>query len=66
MRERFERSLMIIVQHSKNYSPKLFVKDNSVTIHIRNIQTLAIELSKVVNGISPEITSHVFPLKGAL
>ena len=42
------------------------VKDNSVTIHIRNIRTLAFELYKVVNGISPEIMSRVFPLKEAL
>ena len=34
---------------------------NSFTIHERNIQTLAIELFKVVNKISPVLMSQVFP-----
>ena len=41
----------------------LLQKDGSVTIHERNIQTMAIELYKVVNGLSPEILKYVFPLK---
>ena len=42
---------------------KLLDKDNSVTIHERNIQNLAIELYKVLNGFSPEIMSTIFPIK---
>ena len=41
----------------------LLRKDNSFTIHERNVQTLAIELFKVVQGTSPEIMKSVFPLK---
>ena len=34
---------------------ELLTKDKSFTIHHRNIQTLAIEIYKVINNISPEI-----------
>ena len=40
---------------------QLLEKDNSVTIHERNIQTLAFELYKVVNGSATEIMKVVFP-----
>ena len=33
--------------------------------HERNIQTLAIELYKVVNGLSPKSLEEVFPMKKA-
>ena len=33
---------------------ELLEKDNSVSVHYRNIQALAIEMYKVVNGMSPE------------
>ena len=42
---------------------KLLDNDNSFTIHERNIQTLAVEIYKVVNGLSPQIMKLVFPLK---
>ena len=42
---------------------ELLLKNNSVSIHVRNIQLLAVELYKVANGLSPEIMSHVFPFK---
>ena len=44
----------------------LLKRDNSYTIHERNIQTLAIEIFKVVTGISPEIMKKVFPLKSSI
>ena len=37
--------------------------ENSFTIHERNIQNIAIELYKVINGLSPVIMSLVFPIK---
>ena len=37
--------------------------NNSFTIHERNAQALAIEIYKVINGLSPEIMNQVFPLK---
>ena len=42
---------------------QLLKRDGSVTIHIRNIQLLAIEVYKVVNRISPEAMDEIFQLK---
>ena len=58
-----ERSLRIVYDDSKSTFRELLNKDNSFTIHERNIQTLAIELYKVVNELSPQLMSQVFPLK---
>ena len=41
----------------------LLDKDNSFTIHERNIQNLAIELFKVKMGISPKFMNEIFTLK---
>ena len=49
--------------HSSTFNDQL-IKDNSVSIHDRNIQALTIELYKIVNGISLEIMKYVFQLKG--
>ena len=38
-------------------------RDKSFTVHEKNIQTLAIELFRVVKGLSPEIMREVFPVK---
>ena len=40
---------------------ELLETDNSVSVHHRNIQVLATELYKIVNGLSPEIMKEVFP-----
>ena len=40
---------------------ELLLRNNYVSIHVRNIQLLTVELYKVANGLSPEIMSHVFP-----
>ena len=58
-----ERSLRLVYDDNLSSFEELLNKDDSFTIHERNIQTLAIELYKVVNRISPELMSHVFPLK---
>ena len=58
-----ERGLRIVYNDYVSSFDQLLTKDNSVTIHIRNIQTLAIELYKVVKGLSPSIMSEVFILK---
>ena len=58
-----ERSLRIVYDDEVSSFEELRIKDDSFTIHERNIQTLAIELFKVVNGLSPEIMKLVFPLK---
>ena len=39
---------------------KLFEKDDSVTIHHRNIKILAIETYKFFQGLSPPLTNDIF------
>ena len=41
----------------------LLEKDNSVSIHYRNIQAPAIEMYKVATGMSPEIMNEIFQLR---
>ena len=41
----------------------LLEKDNSVSLHHNNIHSLAIEMYKVANGISPEIMKDVFQIR---
>ena len=40
---------------------ELLQKDNSVTVHTRNIQLLAIEIYKVKHKISPYLIREIFP-----
>ena len=61
-----ERALRLVYKDDVSSFSDLLKKDNSFTIHERNIQSLAIELFKVVNRISPKIMEHVFPLKETL
>ena len=58
-----ERALRIVYKDFMSTFAELLSKDNSFTIHERNIQALGIELYKVANGLSPVIMSQVFPLK---
>ena len=58
-----ERALRIVYVDDTSSFEHLLRKDNSFTIHERNVQTLAIELFKIVQGTSPEIMKSVFPLK---
>ena len=58
-----ERSLRIVYKDEFSTFQDLLKKDMDFTIHQRNIQALAIEMYKVVNGLSPKILSDIFPLK---
>ena len=58
-----ERCLRIIYNDKHSNFEELLVKDNSVSIHHNNIHTLAIEMYKVVNGMSPEIMNDIFKLR---
>ena len=53
-----ELCLRIIYNDKHSSFEELLVKDNSVSVHHNNIHTLAIEMYKVVNGISSEIMSE--------
>merc|ERR1712074_69682 len=55
-----ERALRIVYDDYESSFQKLLEISNSFTIHERNIQSLAIEIYKVVNNIAPEIMNLVF------
>lgn len=52
------------ITHNDNTSSydELFKSDNSVSIHILNLQILAVEFYKIANGLSPDIMKDVFSL----
>jgi len=57
------RSLRIVYNDYESTFNELLTTDKSFTVHHRNIQTLAIEIYKVINDISPLIMKEVFVLK---
>ena len=53
-----------IIYNDKQSSFKMLLeKDSSVSIHDRNIQCLATEMYKVINGLSPPVLSNTFTQK---
>ena len=58
-----ERPLLIIYQDYKPSSTDLLAKDNSLTIHHRNLQKLVTEMFKVKVGIEPEILKDIFKIE---
>ena len=59
----YERALRITYGDRSSSFEHLLKKDNSVSIHHRNIQALAIEMFKVKNNIAPEIMKDLFAPK---
>ena len=58
-----ERCLRLIYNDKHSSFEELLEKDNSVSIHHKNIHVLATEMFKVYTKSSPEIMKEVFPLK---
>ena len=58
-----ERALRITYGDRSSSFEDLLKKNNSVSIHHRNIQALAIEMFKVKNNIAPEIMKNLFAPK---
>ena len=55
-----ERALRITFNDKSSSYGELLTKDRSVTIHHRNIRALAIEIYKLMQGISPPLLNEVF------
>ena len=55
-----ERALRLVYEDYITPFNELLIKDNSVTIHHRNIQRVAIEMFKVKNNLCPEIGQSIF------
>ena len=58
-----ERFVRIIYNDKQSSFTELLNKNNSVSIHIRNMQKLAIEMFRFYNGLSPPLMSNMFKLK---
>ena len=59
-----ERCLRITYNDKQSSFIKLLEKYNSMSIHQRNLQILAIEMFRVSNGLSPVLMNDIFELKG--
>ena len=57
-----ERCLLIVYSDNQSTFEELLEKDNTVSVHQGNLQFLATELYKVLNGLSPDLMKDVFPL----
>ena len=60
-----ERALRLVYGDYKSSFAELLEKDNSVTIHQRNLQTLALEVFKIKNDMAPEIMKGLFQVKNS-
>ena len=59
----YERCLRIVHSEKTSFFEKLLEKDGSVTIHTRNLQTLATEMFKVYKNLSPAIIADLFHVR---
>ena len=58
-----ERTLRLAYNDKNSSFRELLERDNSVTIHERNIQVLLTEIFKVKSGAAPEIMTEIFKFK---
>ena len=59
-----KRFLRTVYRDYNSYFKDLLKKDNSVRIHHRNVQSLAVELFKVKENLSNTIICGIFPIRG--
>ena len=55
-----ERALRVVYSDFKSSFEGHLMKDNSFSMHERNIQSSAIEIYKFLNGVSPSFLKNVF------
>ena len=55
-----ERALRLVYKKEHSSFEELLNKDNSLSIHHRNLQKLVIEMYKVKNNLSSTIMSNIF------
>ena len=58
-----ERCLRLIYNDKKSSFKDLLKKNESVSLHHRNLRTLALELFEVFKGLSPVIFVEAFPVR---
>ena len=58
-----ERCVRIICNDKQSYFTELLSKDNSVSIHIRNIPRLTTEMFRLYTGLSSPLINNIFKLK---
>ena len=58
-----EKCLRIVYNDKECSFQELLDKDGSVCTHHRNLQTLCVEMFKVVNGLSPKIFTDLFEIR---
>ena len=58
-----ERALRLVYNDKSSSFRELLERDNSVTIHERNIQVLLTEIFKVKSGAAPQIMEEIFKFK---
>ena len=56
-----ERALRLVYKEPTLTFEELLRKDNSFTIHHRNLQKLATEMNKIKNDLSPTLMKFIFP-----
>ena len=59
----YERCLRIIYNDKQSFFSELLNKNSSVSVHIRNIQRIAIEMFRFYNGLSPPLMNNIFKLR---
>ena len=55
-----ERALRLVYNDYSSTFNQLLIKDNTVSIHHRNIQYMAIEMFKITNDLCPPMMKEIF------